>query len=331
MVNHTSSQHRHPGSVFRLHDRKGSGVARPWFRQCVLGLAVVWGSVLDLKSASITALGDLPGFNYDSIAYAISSDGSTVVGFGSGANLREAFRWTSGGGMVGLGDLPGGAFDSIAYGVSADGSTITGFGGGLNGREAFRWTSTGGMVGLGDLPGGGNESWAWGVSADGSTAVGYGTSANGREAFRWTSAGGMVGLGDLPGGTFDSWAYAASGTGNTIVGYGNGASGYDAFVWTPGTGMQSLVAILAAASVDLSDWSTLMEARGISADGRFVVGYGISQRGREAFVVDLAGTPVYSPIPEGSTYVAGVALGGLILGRWWRRHSPSPASVGTRR
>ena len=41
---------------------------------------------------------------------------------------EEAFRWTSGGGMVGLGDLPGGSSASFATGVSADGSVIVGMG-----------------------------------------------------------------------------------------------------------------------------------------------------------------------------------------------------------
>ena len=38
----------------------------------------------------------------------------------------EAFRWTTGGGMVGLGDLPGGNFYSDADGVSGDGSVVVG-------------------------------------------------------------------------------------------------------------------------------------------------------------------------------------------------------------
>ncbi len=50
-----------------------------------------------------------------------------VGGAAISASGREAFRWTSGGGMVGLGDLPGGESDSEANGVSADGSVVVGY------------------------------------------------------------------------------------------------------------------------------------------------------------------------------------------------------------
>ena len=46
----------------------------------------------------------------ESYGFGVSADGSVVVGQSSSASGIEAFRWTSGGGMVGLGDLPGGIF-----------------------------------------------------------------------------------------------------------------------------------------------------------------------------------------------------------------------------
>ena len=55
----------------------------------------------------------------------LSGDGSVAVGQSSATAGGEAFRWTSGGGMVGLGDLPGGDTASFAFGVSSDGQTIT--------------------------------------------------------------------------------------------------------------------------------------------------------------------------------------------------------------
>ena len=55
----------------------------------------------------MVGLGDLPGGTFISPAHGVSSDGSVVVGFSNSALGQEAFRWTSGGGMVGLGDLPG--------------------------------------------------------------------------------------------------------------------------------------------------------------------------------------------------------------------------------
>jgi probable HAF family extracellular repeat protein len=126
-------------------------------------------------AASLTPLGDLPGGGFRSVANAVSDDGSTVVGFSGLGAGQEAFRWTSGSGMVGLGDLSGGDFESSADAVSADGSVVVGYG--TRGtspstREAFRWTSGGGMVGLGYLPGSSLYGGAHGVSGDGSVVVG---------------------------------------------------------------------------------------------------------------------------------------------------------------
>ena len=63
-------------------------------------------------------LGDLSGGIFHSESRAVSADGSVIVGFGSSGSGTEAFRFTSGSGMLGLGDLSGGSFNSIAYGVS---------------------------------------------------------------------------------------------------------------------------------------------------------------------------------------------------------------------
>ena len=62
---------------------------------------------------SFTGLGDLAGGSYYSQAWAISSDGSTVVGSSFSDHGREAFRWTQSEGMIGLGDLIGGGSRAI--------------------------------------------------------------------------------------------------------------------------------------------------------------------------------------------------------------------------
>jgi hypothetical protein len=68
-------------------------------------------------------LGDLKGIfpnpkgGISSIAWAVSGDGNVVVG----TSNNEAFRWTSGGGMVGLGD------GSYANSVSGDGKIVVGY------------------------------------------------------------------------------------------------------------------------------------------------------------------------------------------------------------
>ena len=253
-------------------------------------------TALPAQAQSIESLGDLPGGLMSSRAYGISADGSVAVGAASSSNGLEAFRWTSGGGMVGLGDLAGGSFYSFTYGASSDGSVVVGESESASGNEAFRWTSGGGMVGLGDLAGGGFNSVAYGVNSDGSIIVGLGNSASGQEAFRWTSGGGMVGLGDLAGGAFNSAARGINSDGSVIVGVGFSASGNEAFRWTSGGGMVGLG--------DLAGGGFLSVARGVSADGSVVVGEGLSASGFEAFrwtsgggmvsLGDLAGGSFYS-------------------------------------
>jgi probable HAF family extracellular repeat protein len=208
----------------------------------------------------------LPGGVFTSSALGVSSDGSVVVGYGhiddNGFTTLEAFRWTSGDGMVGLGDLPGGPFTSQAFGVSGDGSTVVGYGSSANSGEAFRWTATSGMVGLGALPGGQVLSQAYGVSADGSVVVGTSDSASGNEAFRWTSGGGMERLWDVlvangvdpaaDGWTVLSEATHISADGNTIVGNGIRNGNTEAFLAViPIVPEPSSVALLGLASLSL--------------------------------------------------------------------------------
>jgi hypothetical protein len=71
--------------------------------------------------ASFAGVGDLPGGESESEVRAISADGSFVVGFSSGANGVEAFRYSAAVGLAGLGAAP-----SRAYDISPDGSAITG-------------------------------------------------------------------------------------------------------------------------------------------------------------------------------------------------------------
>ncbi|MCZ6816601.1 MAG: hypothetical protein O7F76_07850 [Planctomycetota bacterium] len=106
----------------------------------------------------VVSVGDLPGVPCGSEGFAVSNDGSTVIGSSNSAAsgvFPEALRWTQAGGMVGLGDLPGGALQSEAHAVSADGSVIVGGSGSANSLtrdEAFDWTAATAMVGFGDLP-----------------------------------------------------------------------------------------------------------------------------------------------------------------------------------
>ena len=277
---------------------------------CV-GAAVAFGQ----PAATFQALGNFPGQTGSSEGYGVSTDGTTVVGYGS-AGGQKSFRWTSAGGMenldgtssaayaasadglvvvggsgglayrwtggtmTSLGDLPGGSTYSLAYDVSDDGALVIGSSNSAAGSEAFVWTAEGGIVGLGDLPGGAFTSVAYAMAADGSTIVGYSTSASGTESCRWTRDGGgnwvIAGLGDLDGGSFYGIAYGASADGSIVVGQSSSTAGYEAFLWTAAGGMVSLG--------DLEGDGVNARARAVSADGQIVVGRGRTATGYEAFI-----------------------------------------------
>ncbi len=236
------------------------------------------------NAAIFVGLGDLAGGAFSSEAFAISADGTVVVGRSRTFDGTEPFRWTLSGGMVGLGHLGGGNNLDVAYAVSADGSVIVGYGGG----HAFRWTLSTGMTQAatgtaayavsanGTLTAGyianiGNTSAfgpngviglgvAWGTSSDGTIVVGETPITGDNLAFRWTQTTGMVTIGS-------GIANAISADGSTIVGVRpgfpiNGTNGY-AFRWTEATGMVDLPGIPNGAYA---------EAYAVSGDGSVVVG-----------------------------------------------------------
>jgi probable HAF family extracellular repeat protein len=175
----------------------------------------------------------LPGREFGGEGYAISADGTTIVGRVL-SSVAEAALWDSTGQLVVLGDLPGGATEAFALGASGNGSVVVGYGVNSAGREeAFRWTAAGGMVALGGLPGAPFVvSRALAVSGDGSVVVGRSLSASGLQAFVWTSAGGMRSLRDIlvdQGVDVTGWtlteAAAISGDGRVVAGYGTNPQG----------------------------------------------------------------------------------------------------------
>jgi probable HAF family extracellular repeat protein len=242
------------------------------------------------QADGMVGLGFLPGQDVSG-AYGISADGTVIVGQ---APVRP-FRWTATTGMTDLGDLGGGTFGQ-ADAASTDGSVVVGFGSSVSGLEAFRWTEAGGMVGLGSLSTTNFKSGALDLSADGSVVVGWSRSGDGYEAFRWTAENGMVGLGDLPGGVFSSQAEVVSTDGSVIVGTAHVDPGSDvdqwqgesAFIWDSDNGMRSLRDVLINEGIDLTGWR-LIEATGMSADGRTITGAGINpSHHREAWIAHLA-------------------------------------------
>lgn len=130
------------------------------------------------------------------------------------------------------------------------------------------------------------------ISGDGSVVVGRSTSRLGPEAFLWTRSGGLRGLGDLPGGAFFSSANDVSANGSVVVGSSKAARFQDvltaAFVWDAENGMRNLSEVLAREpDVDLTGW-ILLDATGVSPDGRTIVGWGLNPAGdSEAWVATL--------------------------------------------
>jgi probable HAF family extracellular repeat protein len=138
----------------------------------------------------------------------------------------------------------------------------------------------------------------------------------------------MVGLGDFPGGDFFSLAYQVSGDGTVVVGMGSTAQGFEPFIWNQVHGMRRLHDVLTQDfGLDLTGW-VLFEARGISADGRTIVGTGTNPSGNtEAWIAHLgcAQTPgqgdVCGPtrglgdLPGGDFYSAayGVSADGTVV------------------
>lgn len=213
-------------------------------------------------------------------AFAISSDGQTVVGYSaerfenwapfSGADGGKAVRWTPGTGLVELG-VPEFALGSVATLVSSNGGAIAGqltLTGDVN--LAFRWTGTTGVVGLGDLPGGSVYSLARAMTPDGHVIVG-GSSSTGSgsgylEAFRWDAETGMEGLGILGTGR-TSTATGVSADGSVVVGesdYTSAQGRTEAFRWTQEDGMVGL---------GFLPGGTRSRAYAVSADGGLIVGY----------------------------------------------------------
>jgi uncharacterized membrane protein len=270
------------------------------------------------------------GFDFgSSLAYGVTANGSTVVGirYNISSSPTQAFRWTAGTGMVGLSAAPNFALET-ANAVSADGSVIAGYESTFSGAGAARWTAGTGFTLLPVSIGGSN---AFGISSDGSAIVGYELTASGFQPALWTDKGtALKDLGGLPGAFFGE-GLAATDMGAFVIGtsYTDFTSaGTNAFIWNQANGLRSLQDVLASEyglSSALSGWH-LMDAYGMTPDGRYLVGDGLDPNGsQEAWLVDL-GTPLV-PEPGG---IAGL-VGFVVFGAAWRfrRTGRSPIALRT--
>ncbi len=206
-------------------------------------------------AATFAGLGYLPGSS-NSQAFAVSADGSIVVGHNFFSPGSQAFVWTANNGMEPIG--PRQTSLAFAHGVSADGKIVVGQ---SDTTRAYRWQKTTGIV---SLKGG---QAAYGISADGSIVVGQ---ASDQPAY-WDATGNLTLLGGFPGQPIPvgntSSARAVSADGSVIVGWSGVSlgSGFDsqAFRWTKQDGMISLGSIG-------NNWFS--RAFDVSADGSVIVG-----------------------------------------------------------
>lgn len=254
-----------------------------------------------VEGQGMAELGSLPSGAPATIARGVSADGTVVVGgsctYNSGACTTEGglvdgepFRWTDAGGIQDLKpyppDLNSGAQNEsgagMATGVSADGMVVIGLIS-PNGHYLFQWNPVDGM----SLPLAANSSSCsqWGCSYGYTTFVG-GIAASGVGYGSRPGSGKLstpVGTNSLP--NLRSPKAVSS---DTSVVVGNNGSDYvmnnyalssgPAKIWTKASGTQDLKTFLTGKGLDLTNW-TLIDATGISADGRTIVGYGTDPSG----------------------------------------------------
>lgn len=235
-------------------------------------------------------------------ANAASYDGSYAVGWGSGAvddGQLHGFRWSATDGLGWLSiynandvsedgsvivccalrwkngvvtPLPTlGACCTQAYGVSGDGQVVVGSAriAAYAAPRAFRWTEAGGIQDLGI------DGVATTASSDGWVIAGrLQISSWESRAFRWTPARGVEDLKTLGGTSATPWDMSADGS--VIVGNSgiNTSSVQRAFRWTTKKQMQDLRRELLDLGVKEVEGWVLQSAKGVSADGTVIVGYG---------------------------------------------------------
>jgi uncharacterized membrane protein len=219
-------------------------------------------------------------------AIGISADGNAIIG--------RDYRYTLSEGIVMLPFEP----HSTVTAISADGRVIVGYLPAITvdgvKNEPFRYTSSEGQVRLGagfSL----NEfgASAYGVSGDGKVIVGYDDVQDftfGIRGFRYTESSGMVSLGQLN--IQDpfpvTFAESVSSDGSVIVGMSRSENSADtplsphvpgeAFRHTRFEGMVGLG--------DLPGGEFHSRAIDVSSDGRVIIGFGHSAKGKESFVWD---------------------------------------------
>lgn len=237
------------------------------------------GQVQDLDTLS----------NSISEGWDISADGSIVVGYFVDPNIRyeRAFLWnTQTGEMRNLGTL--GGTNSNAYGVSSNGQFVVGWSRTATSRiHAFLYNVASYELQDLDLVDSLVKGHANSVSNSGALAVGSVDTSFGRgiaTVWEYSSKTYLESLGEQM-----SEALDFTDDGGVIVGYSfTPARERRAVIW----GTSTIGALDLNVLYDsLLNGSVLVEARAVSPDGRFIVGYGYNAQTErnEAFLLDREG------------------------------------------
>lgn len=270
------------------------------------------------SSGVFELIGDFGGGQ--SVAYGVSDDGQTICGAATAPDRsRLAFRWRAETGLVNLGSLS--ANSSVAYDVSADGRVVVGICSNTAGGErAFMWTLDAGLHPLAATPANIRHG-AYGISADGSAIVGYSEWRNSYNTLQigptlWTNSSSYL----LTGIDSEGEALKISANGEVVIGWLRGTRGYNRpFRWKASEGAinlappqwdsqninirahvvdargESVAGIITIITTQMFRWTVQSGfevipspaeypnayPRGISADGRLVVGFMSNSTTRE--------------------------------------------------
>jgi hypothetical protein len=258
-----------------------------------------------VKTSDLTEidLGTLAGFPQQSVATAISTDGSILYGFAryTGTGQNQAVRYTVAGPTVTAIPFLNAGDDTSSpapRASSADGSVMVGTstnslidGGkfyGL-GNGAFRYVQGTGVAAIPYRPGG-TWNMAVALSPNGNLAmvVGDSTAAPNGEIYLYdatsltqTSLGTPTAgweTGNLAGMTPDGSL--------AVIAFFDPGTGAGASFLHNGGGWHEIQAIVAGAGVNLTGW-TLDSVEGISSDGMRIWGSGVHNGNREGFIVEF--------------------------------------------
>jgi probable HAF family extracellular repeat protein len=220
---------------------------------------IIFCGLISNGSAITPSFQGLGGFlsesDKNSGAYAVSDDGSTIVGASSYGGCSIAILWRNNTVQV-LGDN-----QSKALGVSADGSIVTGD---YLEDHAVYWKN-GNMTILDDV---GINPSARGVSSDGSIIIGE----SGGKAVVWKN-GVLSMLDNLPGGNSFGSALAVSSDGMKVV----GDSAIHAVYWDTDDGSVHELGYVSEGNLNNI-------AQNISPNGNYIVGYEGYSHYQEAFL-----------------------------------------------